>query len=84
MLLINVLAERIKGVFITGIAVFGYDATLDALKEIELDDCFESRIEIISESIDGSSETQLLECIELLNKNEPIETSRYLTSRGEC
>ena len=65
LLLTGVLAERIKAVFITDIGVFGYNATPDALNEIELDDCFESRIEIISESIDDSLEIQLLECIEL-------------------
>jgi hypothetical protein len=59
------LAERIKAVFITNVGVFGYNATSDALNEFVLDDCFESRIEIISESIDDSLEIQLLECIEL-------------------
>jgi G3E family GTPase len=65
LLLTGVLAERIKAVFITNIGVFGYNATSDALNEFVLDDCFESRIEIISESIDDSLEIQLLECIEL-------------------
>ena len=65
LLLTGVLAERIKAVFITDIGIFGYNATPDALNEIELDDCFESRIEIISESIDDSLEILLLECIEL-------------------
>ena len=64
-LLTGVLAERLKAIFITDAGVFGYNATPDALNETELDDCFESRIEIISESIDDSLETQLLDCIEL-------------------
>ena len=63
--LTGVLAERIKAVFITNVGVFGYNATSDALNEFALDDCFESRIEIISESIDDSLEIQFLECIEL-------------------
>jgi hypothetical protein len=54
-----------KAVFITDVGVFGYNSTLDALNEIELDDCLDSRIEIISDSIDDSLEIQLLECIEL-------------------
>jgi hypothetical protein len=65
LLLTGVLAERIKAVFITNVGVFGYNATSDALNEFVLDDCFESRIEVISESIDDSLEIQLLECIEL-------------------
>jgi G3E family GTPase len=65
LLLTSVLAERLKAVFITNVGVFGYNATSDALNEFVLDDCFESRIEIISESIDDSLEIQLLECIEL-------------------
>lgn len=63
LVLTGVLAERIKAVFITDGGVFGYNAVSDALTEIELDDCLESRIEIISDSIDALLETQLLDCI---------------------
>ena len=62
-MLTGVLAERIKAVFITDVGVFGYNAVSDALTEIELDDCVESRIEIIADSIDDSLEEQLLGCI---------------------
>ena len=65
LLLTGILAERMKAVFITDVGVFGYNSTLDALNEIELDDCLDSRIEIISDSIDDSLEIQLLECLEL-------------------
>lgn len=41
-------AERMKAVFITDVGVFGYNLTSDSLTEIELDDCLESRIELIS------------------------------------
>ncbi len=62
--LMGILAERIKAVFITDEGVFGYNATPDVLNEIELDDCLDSRIEIIANSIDDSLERQLLACIE--------------------
>jgi G3E family GTPase len=62
--LMGILAERIKAVFITDEGVFGYNATPDILNEIELDDCLDSRIEIIADSIDDSLEHQLLACIE--------------------
>jgi G3E family GTPase len=56
-------AERMKAVFITQEGVFGYNLTPDALTEIELDDCQESCIEIISETIDDTIEQQLLSCV---------------------
>ena len=62
--LMGILAERIKAVFITDEGVFGYNATPDVLNEIELDDCVDSRIEIIADRIDDSLERQLLACIE--------------------
>lgn len=63
LLLTGVTAERIKAVFITDVGVFGYNAVSDAMTEFELDDCLESRIEIIADGIDDSLETQLLDCI---------------------
>ena len=56
-------AERMKAVFITDRGVFGYNLTSDALTEIEIDDCIESRVEIIAHDIDPSWETQLIGCI---------------------
>lgn len=56
-------AERMKAVFITHEGVFGYNLTPDALTEIELDDCQESCIEIISETIEDRVEQQLLDCV---------------------
>jgi len=50
-------------VFITDIGVLGYNLTADALTEIELDDCLESRIEVISDKLDDSLEVQLLACV---------------------
>ena len=41
--------ERMKAVFITDKGFFGYNLTLDALTEIKLDDCLESRVEMISD-----------------------------------
>ena len=59
----GIIAERMKAVFITDKGVFGYNLTSDALTEIEIDDCIESRVEIIAHDIDPSWETQLIECI---------------------
>lgn len=56
-------AERMKAVFITDDGVFGYNLTSDALTEMELDDCLESRIEIIASDLDESWEEQLFACM---------------------
>ena len=63
-LLTGLIIDRMKAVFITDNGVFGYNLTLDGLKEIELDDCLESRIELISGSIDESFEEGLFDCIQ--------------------
>jgi G3E family GTPase len=62
-LLTGLCAERMKAVFITDEGVVGYNLTSDALTEIQLDDCLESRIEVISDEIDVSLEAQLLSCL---------------------
>lgn len=62
-LLNGIIAERMKAVFITDKGVFAYNLTADALTEFVLDECMESRIEIISESLDDSLESQLMGCI---------------------
>jgi len=54
--------ERMKAVFITDGGVFGYNLADDTLTEFELDDCLESRIEVISDNLDDSLETQLMAC----------------------
>ena len=59
----GVSAARVKAVFITEDGIFGYNLTPDALTEIELDDCLESRIEIIATEISEDWETQLFACI---------------------
>ncbi|REL32237.1 CobW family GTP-binding protein [Thalassotalea euphylliae] len=46
-LLARISAERIKAVFITSDGIFGYNSTRDGLTEAMLDECLESRIEII-------------------------------------
>jgi G3E family GTPase len=61
--LVGLKVERMKAVFITLDGVFGYNLTEDGLTEVELDDCVESRIEIISDSINAVIESQLLECM---------------------
>lgn len=55
--------ERLKAVFITRNGVFAYNITRDVLTETELDDCVESRIEIISDVIDPAWVNTLLTCL---------------------
>lgn len=55
--------ERMKGVFITESGVLGYNLTSDTLTIYELDDCTESRIEIIAEQVDNSWEKLLMDCM---------------------
>ncbi|MDV7105762.1 GTP-binding protein [Vibrio sp. TH_r3] len=59
-LLVELNVERMKAVFITQQGVFGYNLTADGLKEIELDDCTESRIELISDTLDETFEQSLV------------------------
>ena len=63
LLLSGVCAERMKAVFITDTGVFGYNLTPDGLTEISLDDCLESRIELIAEVLDDTLESELLACL---------------------
>ncbi len=57
-------AERVKAVFITDRGVYGYNMASDALTEIRLQDCEESRIEIISTTADNDWDNQLLRCLD--------------------
>ena len=59
--------ERVKGVFITNEGVFSYNISYEAVTEIELDDCIESRIEIICNDEFGVDENALLKCLEVEN-----------------
>ncbi|GAM60094.1 putative metal chaperone [Vibrio ishigakensis] len=56
-------AERIKAVFITYDGIFGYNITQDAMTELELDDCSESRIEVIAKEVRETLEAELLDCL---------------------
>lgn len=57
-------AERMKAVFITQQGIYGYNLTSDALTRIELDECFESRIEIIAYNKDVNWQEELLKCLD--------------------
>ncbi|WP_220720751.1 CobW family GTP-binding protein [Agarivorans litoreus] len=63
LLLLSLKVERIKAVFITSSGVFAYNYTSDGLSEAELDDCLESRIEVIANQLDDDLEARLLECL---------------------
>ena len=60
----GLIIDRMKAVLITDNGVFGFNLTPDAFTETEFDECSESRIELISESIDESFEEGLLDCIQ--------------------
>ncbi|MCF2857160.1 GTP-binding protein [Pseudoalteromonas sp. SMS1] len=62
-LITSIEAERIKAVFITAQGIFGYNKTLDGVTEIELDECMESRIEIIAQTEDAQWQDKLLSCL---------------------
>jgi G3E family GTPase len=61
--LTGIVAERMKAVFITEKGIYGYNLTSDYLTEIELDDCMESRIEIIASEMCDQWEAELLACV---------------------
>ncbi|MFA0553165.1 GTP-binding protein [Vibrio lentus] len=61
--LIGLKAERMKAVFITQSGIFGYNLTEDGLTECELDECIETRIEVIGQSIDSDLENHLIQCL---------------------
>ena len=55
----GIVAERMKAVFITNKGIYGYNLTLDALTEIELENCIESRIEIIASKLSKHWEKEM-------------------------
>lgn len=55
--------ERMKAVFITDEGVFGYNLAENALTEVALDECLESRIEVIARELDDSLESRLMACL---------------------
>lgn len=55
--------ERLKGVFITDEGIYGYNLTSDGLTEVELDDCLESRVEMIATELGEGWEKTLLGCV---------------------
>jgi G3E family GTPase len=59
----DIRAQRVKAVFITNYGAFSYNYTADGLTQKELNECRESRIEIISEYLEDRLETQLMACI---------------------
>lgn len=63
LLLLNLDVERMKAVFITNMGIFGYNLTSDGITEMELDDCAESRIELIAHKLDETIEQRLLACV---------------------
>jgi len=52
-----------KAIFITEQGIFAYNMVADVLQEAAIDDCMESRIEIIAELINPHWEASLLNCL---------------------
>ncbi|RLU00652.1 CobW family GTP-binding protein [Ketobacter sp.] len=63
LLLSGMKVERMKAVFITDRGQFGFNLTLDALSQHQLDGCTESRVEIINDTLDAEWERALLDCL---------------------
>ena len=55
--------ERMKAVTITDAGVFAYNLSGGILKEIAIDDCLESRIEIICQEISEQWESGVMDCL---------------------
>ena len=51
-----------KAVFITNEGLFGYNLADGSLKELAIDACEESRIEMIAKRLDDGWESQILHC----------------------
>ena len=60
---VSLIGARMKAVFITEDGIFAYNLSDDQLTEQALDECFESRVEIISEQISSAWESQLFSCL---------------------
>ena len=52
-----------KAVFITEKGIFGYNLASAVLSEIVIDECMETKVEIITDQTDPTWETQLLSCL---------------------
>ena len=59
----GVQAERIKAVLITEAGIFGYNISGSEFSEVPIDDCMESRLEIISLGSDPRWEHALMQCV---------------------
>ena len=55
--------QRMKAVFITDEGIYAYNMTSDALTQLELDECNESKIEIIAFEINEKWEQALFDCL---------------------
>lgn len=63
LLLTELKVDRMKAVMITDKGLLGYNFTAGQLTEVVLDECSESRVELINNTIDELFEIQLLKCI---------------------
>ena len=55
--------DSIKAVMITDAGIFGYNISGTAFSEVYLDECAESRLEIISVKSDSQWEQALMDCL---------------------
>jgi len=61
--LANIEVTRVKAVFITSQGIYGYNTADDGTAEVNINECNESRIEIICTQINETWEQTLLSCI---------------------
>lgn len=59
----NLDVERMKAVFNTHEGVYGYNLTSDKLTETSMENCIESRIEIIAKQLSDDLQVELMDCI---------------------
>ncbi len=62
-LLPTIEAERLKAIFITREGIFGFNKTSDGLVVGTIDECIDSRIEIIADIVEETLEKELLACL---------------------
>jgi G3E family GTPase len=61
--LTNIVAIRVKAIFITHDGIYAYNNASDGLQEVEIDKCNESRIEIICDKINETWEKELKQAL---------------------
>ena len=59
----GIVAQRLKGIIITNRGIFAFNYAQGTLSEYAVDDCLESRIEIITQEVDYRLDKLLMNCL---------------------